>query len=66
LGDGVNRLGSIGSSVMVGRVVGVNVGNGVLVIRGVPVDGVVVGSDVLMTNKFGVNVGCREKGVAVV
>jgi hypothetical protein len=50
---------------MVDRKVGVNVGNGVLVTCGVPVEGVVVGAEVLMTNKFGVKVGFKEKGVAV-
>ena len=50
---------------MVDRKVGVNVGNGVLVTCGVPVEGVVVGAAVLMTNKFGVKVGFKEKGFAV-
>jgi hypothetical protein len=61
----VNKLGSTGSRVMVERLVGVNVGNGVLVISGVPVGGVVDGSAVLMTNKLGVFEACNEKGVAV-
>src|SRR5215213_10964125 len=64
-GDGVNKFGSIGSSVMVGRKVGVNVGTGVSVISGVPVDGVVVGSSVLSTNRSGVFVGPSENGVTV-
>ena len=64
-GEGVNRLGSTGSSVMVDRKVGVNVGNGVSVTCGAPVPAVVVGAAVLMTNKFGVKVGFKEKGVAV-
>ena len=64
-GEGVNRLGSIGSSVIVGRMVAVKVCVGVLVISGVPVGGVVVGACVFSTNKFGVNVGCNENGVAV-
>ena len=61
----MKRLGSTGSSVMVERVVGVKVGKGVLVATGAPGTGEVVGSAVLMTNRFGVNVGFREKGVAV-
>src|SRR5215207_10645618 len=65
LGEGVNRLGSIGSRVMVGRMVGVNVGAGVSVICGVPLAGVVVGSSVFSTKKSGVKVGSREKGVGV-
>ena len=65
LGEGVNKLGSIGSSVIVGRVVGENVGSGVSVITGVPVGGVVVGSAVLITNKSGVCVAGRPNGVAV-
>ena len=70
LGEGVNRLGSIGSSVIVGRNVGVKVGTRVLVGGGVPVpvNGVPEDSAVLITNKLGVlvagNVG-NEKGVAV-
>ena len=67
MGEGVNKLGSRGSSVIVGRNVGVNVGSGVDVIVGsdVPVPGVSVGSSVLSTNKSGVFVGSREKGVGV-
>jgi hypothetical protein len=65
LGDGVNKLGSIGSRVIVGRIVAVKVGAGVLVARGVPVGGVVDGSAVLITNRFGVLVAGRENGVAV-
>jgi len=64
-GEGVNRLGSIGSSVIVGRVVEVKVGEGVSVMMGVPVGGVVVGADVLITNKSGVLEACNAKGVAV-
>src|SRR5512134_681750 len=60
-----NRFGATGSSVMVGRNVGVNVGCGVSVTSGVPVGGVVVGSIVFSTNKFGVCVESNEKGVAV-
>ena len=65
MGEGVNKLGSIGSSVMVGRVVGVNVGKGVSVRSGVPVGGVVVGSGVLSTNRSGVCVAGKPNGVAV-
>src|SRR5688500_13743834 len=65
LGEGVNKLGSIGSSVMVGRVVGVKVGKGVSVRSGVPVGGVVVGSGVLITNKSGVCVAGKPNGVTV-
>jgi hypothetical protein len=52
---------------MVGRNVGVKVGSGVDVSvgSGVPVPGVPVGSSVLSTNRSGVFVGPREKGVAV-
>ena len=65
MGEGVNKLGSIGSSVMVGRVVGVKVGKGVSVRSGVPVGGVVVGSGVLITNKSGVCVAGKPNGVTV-
>jgi hypothetical protein len=65
LGEGVNKLGSTGSSVIVGRMVDVKVGKGVFVIMGVPVGGVVVGSGVLITNKSGVCVAGKPKGVAV-
>ncbi len=58
-------MGSMGSSVIVGRVVGVNVGKGVLVTGGVSVEGVVVGGIVLSTNKSGVYVACSEYGVTV-
>lgn len=64
-GDGVNRLGSMGSSVIVGRNVAVNVGTGVSVTSGVPVERVLVGCCVLMTNKFGVKVVGSANGVAV-
>ena len=58
---------STGSSVIVGRNVGVNVGSGVGVSVGscVPVPGVPVGSRVLSTNKSGVFVGSNPKGVGV-
>jgi hypothetical protein len=67
LGEGVNKLGSSGSRVMVGRKVGVRVGCGVSVMGGVPVGGVpvTVDSSVLNTNTSSVCVGSREKGVAV-
>src|SRR5687768_9697634 len=73
LGEGVNRLGLSGSSVMVARIVGVTMMKGVLVgelvliteIPGVPAMGVAVGGCVLSTNRSGVNVGSRENGVAV-
>jgi hypothetical protein len=65
LGDGVNKLGSSGSSVMVGRMVGVKVGRGVFVMSGVPVGGVVVGCAVLITNKSGVFEAGSPNGVAV-
>jgi hypothetical protein len=67
LGEGVNRLGSTGARVIVGRNVGVKVGSGVGVSvgSGVPVPGVPVGSSVLSTNRSGVFVGPSEKGVAV-
>jgi hypothetical protein len=65
LGEGVNKLGSIGSSVMVARTVGVKVGRGVSVMIGVPVGGVVVGCRVLITNKSGVFEAGNPNGVAV-
>jgi len=49
---------------MVGRMVGVFVGNGVFVTFGVPVGGVVVASCVLITNRSGVNVAGNPNGVA--
>lgn len=65
LGEGVKNIGSIASRVIVGRIVAVNVGKGVSVTRGVPVDGVVVGGNVLSTNKSGVLVGSSANGVTV-
>src|SRR3990172_3823215 len=65
LGEGVKRLGSIGSSVIVGRMVGVKVGGGGSVTRGGPVAGVVVGACVLITKRSGVCVAGSPKGVAV-
>jgi hypothetical protein len=53
------------SNVMVGRKVGVNVGCGVSVMRGVPVPGVVEGGRVFRTNRSGVFVSARENGVTV-
>lgn len=64
-GDGVNKLGSIGAIVMVGRNVTVKVGTGVSVTSGVPVEGVLVGPWVLMTNRLGVKVVGSANGVAV-
>jgi len=55
----------MGSRVIVGRKVGVNVGSGVSVTMGVPVPGVVVGGKVFSTNKSGVFVSGNENGVAV-
>jgi hypothetical protein len=65
LGEGVKSMGSIGSSVIVGRMVGVRVGCGVFVTSGVPVDGVDVGMEVFSTKRLGVLVGSSENGVAV-
>jgi len=65
LGEGVKKIGSIASSVIVGRIVAVNAGVAVFVTMGVPVEGVVVGGKVLSTNKSGVFVGSNEYGVAV-
>jgi len=65
LGEGVNRLGSIGSSVMVGRLVGVKIAVGVSVMNASPVAAVVVGSEVLITKKSGVLEAGKAKGVAV-
>jgi hypothetical protein len=53
LGEGVNNMGSIGSSVMVGRIVAVHVGRAVWVTESVEE----VGAMVLSTNKSGVFVG---------
>jgi len=66
-GDGVKRLGSMGSSVMVGRQVGVADGKEVFVSSGVPLGRVpvTVAPAVLITNRFGVLVASNEKGVAV-
>ena len=64
-GPGVKRLTSSGSSVMVGRTVGVKVGRGVSVTRGVPVGGVVVAFAVLIANRSGVNVSGKPKAVGV-
>jgi hypothetical protein len=66
-GEGVNKRGSIGSRVIVERMVAVNVGKGVFVGGSCvsPSASVVEGSAVLITNKFGVFVGCKENGVAV-
>lgn len=63
--DGVNKLISNGSRVIVGRFVSVKVGKGVFETFGVPVGGVVVGRSVLITKKSGVKVAGRLNGVAV-
>jgi hypothetical protein len=63
LGEGVNNVGSSGSSVIVGRNVGVGIG--VSGIWDVPSPGVVDDSGVLSSKRSGVNVGAKENGVAV-
>jgi len=65
LAEGVNKVTSNGSKVIVGRVVFVNVGKGVFVTFGVPVGGVVVGCAVLIANKSGVKVAGNPNGVGV-
>jgi len=67
LGEGVNKLGSIGSNVIVARVVAVKVGRGVFVAGSwvSPGASVAEGSAVLITNKSGVFVCGKENGVAV-
>jgi hypothetical protein len=64
-GEGVNRLGAIGSSVIVERNVGVKNGKGVFVASGDSLSDVVVGSAVLMTNRSGVLEAGNANGVAV-
>jgi hypothetical protein len=64
-GEGVNRLGLMGSSVIVGRLVGVNVGAGVFVEADPSVPAVVVAGSVFSTNRSGVFVEGKENGVAV-
>ncbi len=61
----MNKFTSSGSSVMVERIVGLKVGRGVSVTRGVPVGGVVVGSSVLMANRSGVKVAGKPSWVGV-
>ena len=61
----MNRLGAIGSSVMVERMVGVKIGRGVFVLNGALSNAVVVGSEVLMTNRSGVLEAGKANGVAV-
>ena len=63
--EGVNKLISRGSRVIVARLVCVNIGKGVFETFGVPVGGVVVGTAVLITKRSGVNVAGRLNGVAV-
>ena len=67
LGEGVNRLGSIGSRVIVERKVGVEIVVGVFVTvtNASPVAAVTVGSEVLITKKSGVLEAGNAKGVAV-
>ena len=64
-GEGVKRLGAIGSSVIVERKVGVKIGRGVFVLSGASLADVVVGSAVLMTNRSGVLEAGSANGVAV-
>jgi len=63
-GEGVNRLGEIGSRVIVARNVGVN-GIGVSVPSATLFSAVKVGEEVLMTNKSGVLEAGSANGVAV-
>ena len=65
LGEGVNRLGSMGSRVIVERVVGVNIAVGVAVTNASPVAAVTVDSAVFITKKSGVLEAGKAKGVAV-
>ncbi len=65
LGEGVKRLGSMGSSVMVARKVGVETIVGVSVTNASPVAAVTVGSEVLITKKSGVLEAGKANGVAV-
>ena len=65
MGEGVNRLGAIGSSVMVDRMVGVKMGRGVSVLSGASFTAVEVGTSVLMTNRSGVLEAGSANGVAV-
>ena len=58
-------MGSMGSSVMVERLVAVKIAVGVFVINASPVDAVVVGSEVLITKKSGVLEAGNANGVAV-
>ncbi len=65
LGEGVNRLGSMGSSVIVERLVGVKIAVGVSVRNASPVAAVVVDSAVLIAKKSGVLDAGNANGVAV-
>lgn len=58
-------MGEIGSSVIVERKVGVKIGRGVSVLSGALLSDVVVGSEVLMTNRSGVLEAGSANGVAV-
>ncbi len=64
-GEGVKRLGAMGSRVIVERMVGVKIGRGVSVLSGALLNPVEVGSDVLMTNRSGVLEAGKANGVAV-
>jgi len=55
----------MGSSVIVERIVGVEIGSGVSVLNGGLLNPVAVGSDVLMTNRSGVLEAGKANGVAV-
>ena len=61
----MNRLGAIGSSVIVKRMVGVKMGRAVFVLAGALSNAVVVGSEVLITNRSGVLEAGSANGVAV-
>lgn len=61
----MNRLGAIGSSVIVKRMVGVKMGRAVFVLGGALSNAVVVGSEVLITNRSGVLEAGSANGVAV-
>ena len=64
-GEGVNRLGEMGSSVIVERKVEVKIGMGVSVFTGALINPVGVVVAVLMTKRSGVLEAGNAKGVAV-
>src|SRR5215210_5189705 len=64
-GEGVNRFGSTGSSVIVTRLVGVKIAVGVSVANASPVAAVTVDSAVFITKKSGVLEAGNANGVAV-